>query len=176
MALRPAAALLATLAAFACDGGLEPEPICGSGFIGACGTAHYTGTPPATTDAVFLVAFPTYPTSCSELLTFPPRFRPFPPFELPLPYVDSASYGLPLSPDRYEWIVAVWKDTGAITFTVADTTKFRVAGQYRDPADTTRAGVVTVPSGGAVGGVDVVVDFDTLRSLRPVSDYVACGP
>lgn len=173
MVLRPASALLATLAAFACDGGLKPEPICGSGFVGACGMAHYTGTPPASTDAVFLVAFPTYPDSCTDLLRLPPTFRPFPPFELSPPFSDSATYGLPLSPDRYEWIVAVWKDTGAITFTIADTTKFRVAGQYRDPADTTQAGVVTVPSGGAVGDVDFVVDFG---NLRPVSDFVACGP
>jgi len=166
--------LLATLAAFACDGGLEPQPICGSGFVGACGTAHYTGTPPATTDAVFLVAFPTYPTSCDELLTLPPRFRPFPPFELPLPYIDSAGYGLPLSPDRYEWVVAVWKDTGAITFTIADTAIFRVAGDYRNPADPSQRGAVTVPSGGAIGDVNVVVDFD---NLRPVPDVVACdGP
>jgi hypothetical protein len=173
MALRPASALLATLAAFACDGGLEPEPICGSGFVGACGMARFSGTPPATTDAVYLVAFPTFPDSCADLLVFPPKFRPFPPFELPSPYPDSVAYGLEIAPDRYEWVVAVWKDTGTVTFTVADTAIFRVAGYYRDPADTTQPGVVTVPNGGGVGDVNVAVDFD---NRRPVSDYVACGP
>ncbi|HEV8265859.1 MAG TPA: hypothetical protein VGQ06_13000 [Gemmatimonadales bacterium] len=160
------------LGAAACDGGLEPDPVCGRGFVGACGTAHYADTLPDSTDAIFVVAFPTFPQRCADLLAFPPTFRPFPPFALPRPYSDSAAYALPLPADRYEWVVAVWKKQGSVTFSTADTALFRVAGDYRDPADTAQRGVVTVPTGAAVGDIDFVVDFG---NLRPVSSYVACA-
>lgn len=173
MALRPAGLLAAALAAtFACDGGLEPEPVCGRNHVGVCGTARFSGLPPATTEAVYVVAFPTYPQSCTDLLAFPPKFRPFPPPALPRPYVDSTAYDVPLSPDRYEWVVAVWKKPGTPTFTVNDTALFRVAGEYRDPANPAQRGVVTVPEGGAASDIDVVVDFDM---LRPVPELFPCA-
>jgi hypothetical protein len=166
MCLRPAAVLVAVLAAaLACDAGLEPEPVCARGLIGVCGTAHYAATPPAETEAVYIVAFPTYPRTCAELLALPPRFQPFPPAPLPQPYVDSAAYGVPLPAGRYEWLVAVWKKPGSPSFTTSDTALFRVAGEY--------PGVVTVPAGGAAADIDVVVAFD---NLRPVTDFVTCGP
>ncbi|HEY6784585.1 MAG TPA: hypothetical protein VI159_06505, partial [Gemmatimonadales bacterium] len=40
----------------------------------------------------------------------------------------------------------------------------REAGYYRDPADTTKPGVVTVHSAGT-GGVDFVVDFNNMHSV-----------
>jgi len=164
MSLGPAAVLVAALAAaLACDAGLEPEPVCARGLVGVCGTAHYTGTPPAETEAVFVVAFHTYPQSCADLLALPPNFQPFPPPPLPRPYADSAAYSVPLTAGRYEWFVAVWKKPGTPTFTTNDTSLFRVAGQY--------PGVVTVPPGGAISGIDIVVAFD---SLRPVTDFVTC--
>jgi len=43
----------------------------------------------------------------------------------------------------------------------------RVAGYYRNPADTTQPGVVTVPNGAAAGGLDFTADFD---NLRPTGD------
>lgn len=181
MTLRPApaptpvaaAALLAALAAgAACDQGLEPEPICAPGLVGICGIARFTGTTPDSTEAVFLVAFPTYPQTCADLLALPPKFRPFPPVPLPGPYVDSVVYDVALAPDTYAWVVAVWKKQGPVTFQIADTALFRVAGDYRNPTDTTQRGVVTVPSGGVAGDVDLRVD---LGNLHPVSDYVTCA-
>jgi hypothetical protein len=172
MSLRLAAVLVAALAAAsACDAGLEPEPVCARGLIGVCGTARFTGTPPAGTEAVYIIAFPSYPQSCSDLLTFPPRFRPFPPVPLPQPYVDSAAYGIAVPADRYEWLVAVWKKPGTPTFTVNDTALFRVAGEYPDSTNPAQPGVVTVPAGSAVPYIDVVVAFD---NLRPVTDFVTC--
>lgn len=160
------------LGAAACDGGLQPDPICGRGFVGACGTAQFAGALPDSTDAVFVVAFRTLPQTCADLLALPPTFLPFPPFALPRPYSDSVTYELPLPADRYEWVVAVWKKQGSVTFSTADTAIFRVAGDYRNPADTAQRGVVTVPTGGAVGNVDFVVDFGNLRT---VPSYVACA-
>jgi len=174
MSLRPAAALVAVLAAaLACDAGLEPEPVCARGLIGVCGTARFTGTAPAQTEAVYVVAFPTYPQSCADLLALPPRFQPFPPAPLPRPYADSAAYGVPLPADRYAWLVAVWKKPGTPSFTTNDTALFRVAGQYPDSINPAQPGAVTVPAGGAVPDIDIVVAFD---NLHPVTDFVTCGP
>jgi hypothetical protein len=147
--------------------------VCARGLIGVCGTAHYTATPPAETEAVYIVAFPTYPRTCAELLALPPRFQPFPPAPLPRPYVGSAVYGVPLPAGRYEWLVAVWKRPGSPSFTTSDTALFRVAGQYPEALNPTQPGVVTVPAGGAAADIDVVVAFD---NLRPVTAFVTCGP
>jgi hypothetical protein len=171
MRLGSLAAVALLVAAAACDGGLQPVPVCARTLVGACGTATFLDTLPDSTDAVFIVAFPTFPQHCDELLTLPPRFRPFPPDELPQPYVDSTTYQLELPPDRYEWVVAVWKKVGTPTLSRQDTAMFRVAGDYRDPADTTQRGVVTIPSGGAVGDVNVRVDFGNLRT---VDSFVPC--
>ena len=163
MSLRPAAVVVAVLAAaLACDAGLKPEPVCARDLIGVCGSASFTGTPPAETEAVYIVAFPTYPQSCADLLALPPRFQPFPPVPLPRPYVDSATYSIPLPADRYEWLVAVWKKPGTPTFTVSDTALFRVAGEYPDSTNPAQPGIVTVPAGSAVPDIDVVVAFDNL--------------
>jgi hypothetical protein len=168
MSLRPAAALAAALAAvLACDAGLEPEPICPRGLVGLCGTLHFRGAIPDSTAAVAVVAYATFPQSCNDLFTFQPLIPPS------VPYADSvAAYSLPLPPGRYEWVLAVWRKTyPPLTLTVADTAVLREAGHFRNPADTSQPGVVTVPNGGFTGGVDFVVDFD---NLRPVSYYFRC--
>jgi hypothetical protein len=171
MRLGSLAAVAGLVAAAACDGGLQPVPVCSRNLVGACGTARFVDTLPDQTDAVFIVAFPTFPTHCDDLLTFPPTFRPFPPNALPRPYVDSTIYELELPPDQYAWVVAVWKKVGNVTLSRADTAIFRVAGDYRDPSDTTQRGAITVPSGGAVGDVHVRVDFGNLRT---VDSFVPC--
>ncbi|MGH7606627.1 MAG: hypothetical protein ACREME_04735, partial [Gemmatimonadales bacterium] len=90
-----------------------------------------------------------------------------------VPYTDSiAAYSVPLPPGRYEWVLAVWKKEGMLTFTTADTALLREAGHYRDAADSTRPGAVTVPAGGAAGAVDFRVTFD---SLRPVAQSFMCA-
>lgn len=168
-----ALAAACVLATAACDAGLEPEPVCAGNLIGVCGTVRFSGALPPNTEAVFVVAFPTFPTTCNELLALPAAFRPFPPIALPQPYQGDVAYGLPLPLDTYEWVVAVWKRVGAITFTPADTTLFRVAGYYRNPADPAQPGAVTLATGASVvGGVDMTVDFAV---LRPVPDFVTCA-
>ncbi|MGH7672725.1 MAG: hypothetical protein ACREMC_07485 [Gemmatimonadales bacterium] len=170
MALRPAAALLAALAAFACDGGLEPEPICAPGLVGVCGVIRFRGTIPDSTDNVFVAAYATIPQTCNDLI-----FNRQPLFPGSVPYTDSlAPYSVPLPPGGYEWVLAVWKKLGVLHLDARDTTLLRVAGYYRDLADTTQRGAVLVPSGGVVGDVDFEVNFD---SLRPATDFVTCtGP
>lgn len=170
MELRPAAALLATLAAFACDGGLEPEPICARRLVGVCGAIRFRGTIPDSTEGVFVAAYATFPQTCNDLIF---QRQPFQPPSVP--YTDSiALYSLKIPPGEYEWVVAVWKKLGTLTGTAQDTTLLRAAGYFRDAADTTQPGVVTVPTGAAVDSVDFVVDFDR---LRPATDFVTCtGP
>ena len=155
------------LAAPACDAGLEPEPICARTLVGACGTIHFRGTVPDSTDNVFVAAYQTFPTTCQELID---NRRPLLPGSVP--YTDSvAAYSVPLDPGTYEWVLAVWKKVGTLTLSPADTALLRVAGYYRNPADTTLPGVITVPSGGSVGDIDFDVDFD---QLRPATDFVQC--
>ena len=161
------AGLWAAVLGAACDAGLEPEPICARGLVGVCGTLHFRGTIPPGTDNVFVAAYATFPQTCNELIA---NRQPFIPGSVL--YTDSvAPYSLSLLPGTYQWVLAVWKRVGTLTLTPADTALLRVAGYYRNAADTTQAGVVTVPSGGSAGGVDFVVDFD---HLRPATDFVTC--
>ena len=159
--------LLVLLAAPACDAGLAPEPICARTLVGVCGTLRFRGTVPDSTDNVFIAAYVSFPTTCQELID---NRRPFLPGSVP--YTDSvAAYSVPLDPGPYQWVLAVWKKIGTLTLSPADTALLRVAGYYRDALDTTLAGVIAVPSGGSVGDVDFIVDFD---HLRPATDFVSC--
>lgn len=152
----------------ACGGGLEPEPICAPTLVGVCGTLRFRGPVPDSTDNVFIAAYATFPQTCNDLIN---NRQPFIPGSVP--YTDSvADYSVELSPGAYEWVLAVWKKIGTLTLSPADTTLLRVAGYFRDPADTTQPGAVTVPGGGAAGGIDFLVDFD---NLRPATDFVTCS-
>ena len=151
----------------ACDGGLEPEPICARSLVGLCGTVRFRGAVPANTENVFIAAYPSFPQTCTDLIN---NRRPVIPGSVP--FTDSiAAYSVALSPGSYEWVLAVWKKPGPLTLTPADTQYLRVAGYYRSPTDSTRPGVVTVPSAAAAGDINFVVNFD---SLRPATDFVTC--
>lgn len=151
----------------ACGGGLEPEPLCAPTLVGVCGTLRFRGAIPDSTDNVFIAAYATLPQNCDDLIN---NRRPFIPGSVP--YTDSiAHYSVELAPGPYEWVLAVWKKVGTLTLSPADTALLRVAGYYRDAADTTQRGVVTVPTGTAAGGIDFLVDFD---NLRPATDFVSC--
>jgi hypothetical protein len=159
--------LASTALAAACGGGLQPEPICAATLVGACGTLRFRGTTPDSTDNVFIAAYAAFPQNCTDLIN---NRRPLIPGSVP--YTDSvAAYSVPLDPGTYHWLVAVWKKVGQLTLSPADTALLRVAGYYRNPADTTQPGVFTVPSGAAVGDLDFVADFD---NLRPATDFVTC--
>lgn len=153
---------LAAIAVLACDGGLQPEPRCPSGI---CGTVTIRGAQPESTDAVFVIAYRTFPQTCDDIADFVPL--PPPAISLDSP---TATYALPLPDGRYEWIVAAWKKLGALTLTPADTAILREAGFYRDPANTSQPGAVTL-AGAAVDGIDFVVDLD---DLHPITDYLTC--
>lgn len=151
----------------ACGRGLEPEPICAPSLVGLCGTVRFSGTIPDSTDDVFVAAYLSFPQTCNDLIQ---NRRPVIPGSVP--YTDSiAAYSVELTPGAYHWVLAVWKKTGNLTLTAADTALLRVAGYYRDPADSTRPGLVTVPNGAAAGDIDFRVNFD---SLRPATDFVTC--
>ncbi len=156
----PAILTAVALAVPACDGGLAPTPVSGNcppGFIGICGAVTLRGAVPESTDVVYLVAYETFPTSTAELFTFQP---PVPP-TLPLGGAQ-AFYALPVPPGRYEWVLAVWKKVGTLSPGNADSLLMET-GFYRDPADTSRPGVVVVT--GATDSVDFVVDFDNRHSI-----------
>jgi hypothetical protein len=164
--VRHCIATLATgLALLGCNDGLAPRPLCPSGFTGICGHVTFRGTLPDSTDAVYLVAYATFPQSQNDLFTFQPSSPP----RLRLDSAaraDSQPYQLPLPPGRYAWVLAAWKKAGTLTPANADSL-LREAGFYREPGDTTRPGSVLV-GGTATGGIDFVVDF---TNMHPVSFY-----
>jgi hypothetical protein len=161
--------LLLVAVVAACGRGLEPEPICARTLVGLCGTVRFRGAVPANTESVFIAAYLAFPQTCTDLIN---NRRPVIPGSVP--FTDSiAAYSVSLSPGTYQWVLAVWKKPGTLTLTPADTQYLRVAGYYRSPppGDSTKPGVVTVPSGAAAGDINFVVNFD---SLRPATDFVTC--
>src|SRR5437899_8807876 len=165
MRRRAFAALLALVLDVACNGGLEPIPVCAKGFVGICGTVTFQGTEPDSTQAVYIVAYHTFPHSRDSLFNFQP---PLPSLHaLPLGGVPTL-YNIPVEPGRYEWVLAVWVKQG-FNLTNADST-LRETGYYRDPADTSQPGAVTV-AGGPADPINFVVDFahmhPTYHHLNP---------
>lgn len=156
--------LLTAGAAAACNEGLTPQTVCPAGFQGICGSVTFRGALPESTDVVYVVAYATFPQSQNDLFSF----QPLPPPTLGL---DSAArtraqpYALPLPNGTYHWVLAAWKKQGALSQQNADSL-LREAGYYKNPADTTQAGVVVV--NGAATGIDFVVDF---TNMHPVSYY-----
>ena len=166
----PSARLLLPIAiailAFACNEGLRPFHVpttCPHGFVGICGTVRFRGALPDSTEAVYLVAYPTFPQSRNDLF----NFVPFPPQSIPT--ADSSYfYTLGILNGRYEWVVAVWKKLGSFNpdFSNADSL-LREAGYYRDRSDPTRPGVVVV-NGSGTDSINIVVDF---ANMHPISYY-----
>ncbi|HKW39770.1 MAG TPA: hypothetical protein VJN39_00850 [Gemmatimonadales bacterium] len=143
----------AALAAFAavvlaCNDGLHPITC-----SGICGTVTFSGTAPESTQAVYIVAYHTFPHSRDSLFNFRPPLGALQP--LPLGGLPTF-YDIPVEPGRYEWVLAVRVQQG---FNVgnADST-LREAGYYRDPTDTTQPGVVVVASAPA-DSINFLVDF-----------------
>lgn len=151
---RGARAAALALALFACNDGLQPEPACA---VGICGRVTFQGAVPDSTQAVYIVAYHTFPHSRDSLFTFQPSL-----VLLQALALDSATtlYSVPLSPGRYEWVVAVWVKDG-FTLANADST-LREAGYYRNPADTSQAGVVNVYAQGG-DSINFVIDFDHMN-------------
>ncbi len=165
--LHPGAAGLACAAALACNGGLEPAPVptsCPKDFVGICGTVTFQGTPPDSTEGVFIVAYTAFPQSRGDLLTF----TPFPPpSSLPRPFTGSQFYTLPLPPGRYEWVVAVWKKVGVFALDLSNADSLlKEAGFYRDAGDMTShgSGIVRV-SGTGTDAIDFRIDFGNMHSI-----------
>lgn len=158
---------LLALVALACNDGLQPTPLCQPGAV--CGTVTFRGALPDSTDVMYVVAYQAFPQSINALFTFQPA--PPPQLRLPTPGDSTSSYTLPLPSGQYQWVLAVWKKVGTLTIANADTL-LREAGYYRDPADSTKAGVVTVRASGA-DSVNFVVDF---ANMHPVSYYFPAAP
>lgn len=150
-----------------CDAGLQPEPVCATSLIGLCGRLRFQGTVPANTDNVFVAAYLNFPQTCLDVIN---NRQPIIPGSVP--FTDSATdYSIALPPGTYHWVLAVWKKPGPFTLTVDDTQLVRVAGYYRNPADSSQPGSVLVPNGAAAADINFVVNFD---SLRPATDFVTC--
>src|SRR6266446_17677 len=158
MRRRALAALVVLVCDFACNGGLEPVPVCPPGLVGICGTVAFQGALPDSTQAVYVVAYHTFPHSPDSLLKFRPAVTQLQ--KLPLDR-DSAVYAIPVEAGRYEWVVAVWVKQG-FTLVNADST-LREAGYYRDPADTSQPGVVNVPTQGVAARIAFLIDFAQLH-------------
>jgi hypothetical protein len=152
-AMRSRVACAAVVAAWACNGGLEPTTAC----PGICGTVTFRGAVPDSTQAVYVVAYHSFPHSRDSLFAFQPPVALLQ--KLPL---DRASvfYAVPLETGRYEWVLAVWVKQG-FTLANADST-LRETGHYRDPADTSQPGVVHVDVPGP-DSIDFVIDFGQMR-------------
>src|SRR2546430_17664737 len=91
------AALVA--AALACNQGLQPNTC-----PGICGTVTFRGTVPESTQAVYVVAYHTFPHSRDSLFTFQPPVQSLQ--QLPLGGV-TAPYSTPVETVRAEWVEAV---------------------------------------------------------------------
>jgi len=145
-----------------CNDGLQPTPICPPDLVGVCGHVTFKGTEPDSTLALYIVAFATFPQSRADLF----NFRPFPPQQLAVAAPgDSVAYSLSLPNDQYHWVVVVWAKVGLNpTDTANADSHLMEAGYYRNPADTTQAGVVTVQNSGTAH-VDFVVDFGNMHSV-----------
>ncbi len=167
--MRPAAAVLLLSLALGCDGGLKPEYPSTYCPTGICGTVHFRGAVPDSTEWVRVVVYAAIPESASQLTSFAG-------FSDVLPLgVDSAHYScclLPLKPGTYGWVIVVWKKLGALDVTTAPDL-LREIGAYQDPADTTQFGIVAVPSGGGTGGIDMVADYGKMHSI---SDFFPPAP
>ncbi|HEY6808713.1 MAG TPA: hypothetical protein VI160_07985 [Gemmatimonadales bacterium] len=158
------------LALLGCNEGLAPVPVptsCPRGFVGICGHITFRGAVPDSTDVVYLVAYAAFPQSKNDLFTF----LPVPPPTLPLPGDSVIPYTLAVPNGVYHWVLAVWKKVGNLTIANADTL-LRETGYYRDPADTTKPGVVIV-NGVGTDSINFVVDFAV---MHPVSFYFPAPP
>jgi hypothetical protein len=159
--MRFSAAALLVLLVLSCDGGLTPQTSSTTCAVGICGVVRFRGAVPDSTDYVRVVVYDSVPRNLSQLTSFAG-------FSDPLPLgPDSARYACcitPLPPGPYAWVLVVWKKVGALDVNTAPAL-LEAAGSYLDPADTTQLGVVTVPAGGGVGGVNMVADFGKLRSI-----------
>jgi len=154
----------ALAAALACNGGLQPTPPCGTGFVGVCGTITFRGAVPDSTAGVYVVAYARFPQQPSDLLSYTPLF----PQPLPLPGDSTTPYSVGLPNGRYEWVVAAWRKQGTFDFSKADSL-FKEAGFYKDGADTTThgSGIVIVNNAGTAS-INIVVDFG---NMHPISYY-----
>jgi hypothetical protein len=149
--------------ALACNEGLQPvraPTACPPGFVGICGKVRFRGALPESTQAVYVVAYPTFPRTRNDLF----NFVPLPPQSIPT--ADSTFfYTLGIPTGRYEWVLVAWVKQGFTTAN-ADST-LREAGYYRDKADTTKPGVVSV-YGTGTDSINIVVDF---ANMHPISYY-----
>lgn len=156
--------LLVLALVLGCNDGLQPTTICDPHLVGICGHITFRGAVPDSTDVMYLVAYGSFPQTANDLF----NFLPFPPqtLQIPLGGDSVVPYGLALPNNQYHWVLAVWKKVGVLnpSDTASADALLREAGYYRDPADTTKPGVVTVHSAGT-GGVDFVVDFNNMHSV-----------
>ncbi len=157
-----ALALLLPLA-LGCDAGLKPEIASTYCPAGVCGTIHFKGAVPDSTDWVRVVLYPAVPESASQLTAFAG-------FSDVLPLgVDSTFYKcclLRLPPGSYGWVIVVWKKLSDSALSVSTAPSLlREVGAYLDPADTTRFGTAVVVSGAGTGGIDIVADYGKMRSI-----------
>jgi len=153
MGSRLSRAALCAAATVACNEGLQPNSC-----PGICGTVRFAAAVPDSTQAVYVVAYHTFPHSRDSLFTFQPPVAALQPLALG---TASVFYAIPVETGRYEWVLAVWVKQG-FTLANADST-LREAGYYRDPADTSLPGVVNVPAQG-VTGIDFLIDFGHMHA------------
>src|SRR3989454_145593 len=122
--------VLAAAATAACHEGLQPTPTCPPGFVGICGLVTVLVPLPDslkdTTEAVFIVAYKSFPTAPESLF----NFLPLPPPTVPTS-PSTYPYSLKVPNGRYEWVLAVWKRKGTLTTQSADSL-LREVGFYKD--------------------------------------------
>ena len=164
---------LAAAVAAACHEGLQPTPTCPPGFVGICGLVTVLVPLPDslkdTTEAVFIVAYKSFPTAPESLF----NFLPLPPPTIPTS-PSTYPYSLKVPNGRYEWVLAVWKKKGTLTTQSADSL-LREVGFYKDGGDITAqgTGIVTV-NGPGTDSIDFVIDFGNMH--RICTYFPPCPP
>src|SRR5262245_52420274 len=133
---RAVLSLLSVGTALACDEGLTPA------INRLRGSVTFRGALPSSTAGTCVVACWTCPQSMRDRFAFTPSHPPT------LRLASAArtatqTYALALPNGTYHWVLAAWKKQGSLSLQNADTL-LREAGYYRNPADTSKIGVVDV--------------------------------
>ncbi|MGQ9561689.1 MAG: hypothetical protein ACUVWA_14420 [Candidatus Oleimicrobiaceae bacterium] len=115
------------------------------------GKITYHGTWPAETSLLLLAAYPVKPTTEFQYFLFENID-----YSQPV-RVDSSSYRLKVGAGVYGYVVLFW-----VPKRFNGPSDLVTLGYYRDPDHPLLPGTITVPPGGEVSRVDILVDFSTI--------------
>jgi hypothetical protein len=146
-----------------CDGGLAPLPPAEPGFSGTVYFAPGSWPPTDSLVSIMIFASKIYPldsaTTVSGLFSDPPMIFVYPSMSESLRpfFTDSISYVFPLRSGIYNYIGVVQQISSDVLH--SSIRVFRVVGFYKNPANLSQPGNVTVNDSSQVKDINIQVDF-----------------